>query len=82
MNESFYIFPGSPAHESPESFGVKLKFSSLLEVIKAFKNTKLSFFFNVINYNKRHFSGESILRANKLFFLATIPTLITTLKYF
>ena len=82
MNESFYIFPGSPAHESPESFGVKLKFSSLLEVIEAFKNTKLSFFFNVINYNKRHFSGESILRANKLFFLATIPTLITTLKYF
>ena len=82
MNELFYIFPGSPAHESPETFGVKLKFNSLLEVVEAFKKTKLSFFYNVINYDKKHLSGSSIHKANQLLFLSTIPTLITTLKNF
>ena len=80
MNEPFYIFPGSPAHESPETFGIKLKFNSFLDVVEAFKRTKISYFFNVINYDKKHFSGSSILKANKLLFLSTIPTLITTFK--
>ncbi|MFX1275383.1 MAG: cobalamin-dependent protein [Promethearchaeota archaeon] len=78
MSEPYYIFPGSPAHESPESFGIKLKYNSFLEVAEAFKRSKISYFYSLINYDKEHFSGTSIQNANKLLFLSTIPMLLTT----
>jgi len=78
MNESYYIFPGSPAHESPETFEIKLKYNSFLEVAEAFKRSKISFFYHVINYDKEHFSGASINIANILLFLSTAPMFLTT----
>ena len=77
MNESYYIFPGSPAHESPENFGINLKYNSFLEVAEAFKKTKISYFYNLINYDYEHFSRTSIRNANKLFFLSTAPMYLT-----
>ena len=78
MNEPYYIFPGSPAHESPEIFGIKIKYNSFLEVVEAFKRAKISFFNNVVNYDKEHFSGASIRNANMLLFLSTAPMFLTT----
>ncbi len=78
MSEPYHIFPGSPAHESPETFGINLKYNSFLEVAEAFKKTKISFFYNVINYDKKHFSRTSIINANKLLFLSTAPMFLTT----
>ncbi len=78
MNEPYYIFPGSPAHESPETFGIKLKYNSFLEVAEAFKQSKISFFYPVINYDKEHFSGAFIRFANILLFLSTAPMFLMT----
>ena len=77
MNEPYYCFPGSPAHESPETFGIKLRYNSFLEVVEAFKRAKISFFYNVINYDSEHFSGISIRNANILLFLSTAPMFLT-----
>jgi len=78
MNEPYYIFPGSPVHESPKKFGIKLKFSSFPEVVEVFKRTKISHFYNVINYDTKNFYGTSIRIANMLLLLSTAPTLLTT----
>ncbi|MFX1451732.1 MAG: hypothetical protein ACFFCM_12865, partial [Promethearchaeota archaeon] len=78
MSEPYYIFPGSPAHESPEKFGLKMKYKSFLEVADVFKKTKMSFFYNVINYDTEHFSGTSIRIANMLLFLSAVPMFLTT----
>ncbi len=78
MNEPYYIFPGSPAHESPEAFGIKLKNNSFLEVAEAFKRSKISFFYNVINYDKGLFSDVFIRNINTLLFLCSAPMLLTT----
>ncbi|MFX1256959.1 MAG: radical SAM protein, partial [Promethearchaeota archaeon] len=82
MNESYYAFPGSPAHEFPEKFGIKLKYNSFLEVAEAFKRAKNSYFYNVINYDKAHFSGTSIRLINKLLLIHAAPLFLTSaLKY-
>ncbi|TFF90993.1 MAG: hypothetical protein EU548_00220 [Promethearchaeota archaeon] len=82
MSEPYHIFPGSPAHESPEKFKIKLKFNSFLQIVNIFKRTKPSYFYNVINYDKKHFSGAFIRYANMLLFLSTAPMLLTSsLKY-
>ncbi|MFW9969056.1 MAG: cobalamin-dependent protein [Candidatus Odinarchaeota archaeon] len=78
MNEPYYIFPGSPAHQSPKKFGIKLKYNSFPEVVEAFKRSKLSHFYNVINYDTKNLSGTSIGMMNMLFFLSSINTLLTT----
>ncbi len=78
MNEPYYVFPGSPAHESPNSFGLNLRFNSFLEIVEAFKRAKISFFYNVINYDKEHFSRASVRIANMLFFISTAPMFLTT----
>ncbi len=78
MSEPYHIFPGSPAHEHPESFGIKLKYNSLLLLVEAFKRAKMSHFYNLINYEKKHFSSNSIGYLNKLLFLGTAPLFLTT----
>ncbi|MHA1915011.1 MAG: cobalamin-dependent protein [Promethearchaeota archaeon] len=78
MSEPYHIFPGSPAHESPKAFGVELKYNSFLQIADAFRQSKNSFFYNVINYKTNNFSSSSILNVNKLFFLSTVPMLLTT----
>lgn len=78
MNEPYYIFPGSPAHESPKKFGIKLRYNSFPEAVDAFKRTKLSHFYNVINYDTENLSGTSISMINALFFLSTISMFLTT----
>ncbi len=78
MSEPYYIFPGSPAHESPGEFGLKLKYNSFPEVVEAFKRTKMKFFYNVINYDTNHFSDNIIRTTNKLLFLSTAPMFLTT----
>ncbi|MFW9818262.1 MAG: cobalamin-dependent protein [Candidatus Thorarchaeota archaeon] len=78
MNEPYYIFPGSPAHESPKKFDIKLKFNSFPEVVKIFEKTKMSHFYNVINFDTENFSGTSISILNTLFLLSTIGLHLTT----
>ncbi len=78
MSEPYHIFPGSPAHESPEKFKIKLKFNSFPQIVNIFKRTKPSYFYNVINYDKKHFSGGFIRYANMLLFLSTAPMLLTS----
>lgn len=77
MNEPYYVFPGSPAHESPETFGIKLKYNSFPEVVETFKRAKISFFNNVINFDTEYFSRTSIYNANKILFLSTIPLFLS-----
>jgi len=77
MNEPYYIFPGSPAHENPENFKVYLNHKSLLQVINSFKQSKISFFYNVINYDNQYFSGKTIQNLNKLLFLCAAPMFLT-----
>jgi len=76
-NEPFYIFPGSPAHRFPDKFGITLKDNSFLQVAEAFKNSKISFLYNVVNYDTEHLSGTSIRSMNKLFFLSTFLMFFT-----
>ncbi len=78
MSEPYHIFPGSPAHESPETFGIKLNYKSFLEIVEIFKRAKISFFYNVINYDTENFSKVSIKNANMLLFLTTAPMFLTT----
>lgn len=78
MNEPFHIFPGSPAHEFPEKFGINLKYNSFLEIAEAFKRAKISFFYNVINYNTKYLSHSSILNLNLLLSLSTALMFLTT----
>jgi len=78
MNEPYHIFPGSPAYESPEAFDLNLKYNSFPQLLKFFKQTKMSFFYNAINYDTKIFSGTSIRTLNMLMFLSTILTLINT----
>jgi hypothetical protein len=78
MSEPYHIFPGSPAHEHPESFGITLKYNSFLGIAEAFKRAKMSHFYSLINYEKKHFSSNSIGYLNKLLFLSTAPLFLTT----
>ncbi len=78
MNEPYYIFPGSPAHESPTKFDIKLKYNSFREVVEIFKKAKISHFYNVINFDTEVFSGTSITILNTLFFLSTLGMHLTT----
>ena len=78
MNEPYYIFPGSPAYESPETFKLKLKYKSFPEVVSAFKNSKMSFFYNIINYDGEHLSGTTIKSLNKLLLVSSFPLFLTT----
>jgi len=78
MNEPYHIFPGSPAYESPETFDINLKYNSFPQLLKFFKQTKMSFFYNAINYDTKIYSGTSIRTLNMLMFLSTILTLINT----
>jgi hypothetical protein len=78
MNEPYYIFPGSPAYISPEDFGVSLNHNSILEVINSFKQSKISFFYNVINYETKKFPGPMIQNLNKLLFLCAAPMFLTS----
>ena len=78
MTEPFYVFPGSPAHKSPKDFGLSLKFNSFIEVVEAFKRSKLSFFYNVLNYDKERFSQTFIRTANKFQFLMNAPLFLTS----
>jgi radical SAM superfamily enzyme YgiQ (UPF0313 family) len=78
MNEPYYIFPGSPVHESPKKYGIKLIYNSFPETVEAFKRAKISHFYNVINYNTEYFSGTSISIINMLFFLSNLSMLLTT----
>ena len=78
MSEPYYIFPGSPVHESPENFGVKIRYNSFLEVVDAFKKSKISFFYNVLNYDTKKFSKSSIRNLNKLLWLSIAPIYLTS----
>jgi len=78
MNEPYHIFPGSPAYESPEIFGIKLDFDSFPQLKDLFKHTKMSFFYNAINYRTKTFSGATIRNLNKLLFLSSALTMMTT----
>ena len=78
MSEPYYIFPGSPAHESPETFGVKITYNSFLEVVDAFKKSKISFFYNVLNYDTNKFSKSSIRNLNRLLWLSIAPIFLTS----
>jgi radical SAM superfamily enzyme YgiQ (UPF0313 family) len=78
MNEPYHIFPGSPAHEAPELFKIKLKYNSFLEVSEAFKRNRIRFWYNMINYNTDSFSDVSIRAINTLFFLSSFPMLLTS----
>lgn len=78
MNEPYYIFPGSPAYESPEAFGVTLNHNSVLDVVNSFKQSKISFFYNVINYETEKFPGLMIQNLNKLLFLCAAPMFLTS----
>jgi len=78
MNEPYHIFPGSPAYESPEIFGIKLNYNSFPQLKDFFKHTKMSFFYNAINYKTKIFSETTIRNLNKLLFLSTALTMMTT----
>ena len=80
MNELYYIFPGSPAHRSPETFDIKLKYNSFLDVAEAFKQAKITFFNKVINYDKEHFSGTYLSKVNMLLFLSSAPMFLTAVS--
>jgi hypothetical protein len=78
MNELYHIFPGSPAFESPESFGITLGYDSFPQLLDLFKRTKMSFFYNAVNYKTKVFSGATIRNLNKLLFLSTAITMTMT----
>ncbi|MFX0075471.1 MAG: cobalamin-dependent protein [Candidatus Hermodarchaeota archaeon] len=78
MNEPYHIFPGSPAFESPELFGIKLDYDTFPQLKALFQHTKMTFFYNAINYKTNIFSGSTIRNLNKLLFLGTALTMITT----
>jgi len=78
MNEPYYIFPGSPAYEAPEAFGVTLTQNSLLEIVNSFKQSTISFFYNVINFDTETFPGLMIQNLNKLLFLCAAPMFLTS----
>ncbi len=78
MTEPYHIFPGSPAYESPKTFEINLNYNSFPQLNEFFKQTKMSFFYNAINYDTKIFSRRSIRTFNLLLFLSTALTLITT----
>jgi hypothetical protein len=78
MNELYHIFPGSPVYESPEDFEINLKYNSFPQLLELFKRTKMSFFYNAINYDTKTYSGTSIRTLNMLLFLSTVFTLFNT----
>lgn len=78
MIEPYHIFPGSPAFESPETFGINLNYNSFLQLKDFFKNNKMLFFYNAINYNTNIFSSATIRNLNKFLFFSTALTMITT----
>ena len=75
MNEPYHIFPGSPAYESPESFNIELRYNSFLQISDAFKQNKIKFLYNLINYATDTFSNASIRTLNTLFFVVSLPLL-------
>ncbi len=78
MIEPYHIFPGSPAYESPESFEINLNYNSFLQLKELFRQAKMTFFYNAINYDTKILSGATIRYFNKLLFLSTALTMITT----
>ena len=78
MSEPYHVFPGSPAHESPEKFKIKLKYNSFPEIVNIFKRTKPSYFYNVINYDSQHFSRIPIKNLNTIYFLSNAPLFLTS----
>ncbi|MFX0137886.1 MAG: hypothetical protein ACFFDN_29865, partial [Candidatus Hodarchaeota archaeon] len=78
MSEPYHIFPGSPAHEDPKSFEIELKYNSFISLVDAFKRAKMTHYYNLINYNKKHFSSNSISYLSKLLFFSTAPLFLTT----
>ena len=78
MNEPYHIFPGSPAYESPERFEIDLNNNSFPQLKELFKQAKMTFFYNAINYETKIFSGTTIRNLNKLLFLSTALTMMTT----
>jgi hypothetical protein len=78
MNEPYHIFPGSPAYESPESFQINLNYNSFPQLYRLFKETKMTYSYNAINYDTKIFSGATIRYLNRLLFMSTILPLVTT----
>ncbi|MBY8989628.1 MAG: cobalamin-dependent protein [Candidatus Lokiarchaeota archaeon] len=78
MSEPYHIFPGSPAFESPKIFDINLKYNSFPQLERFFKQAKMSFFYNAINYDTKILSQTSIRTLNMLLFLSTALTLMTT----
>lgn len=78
MNELYHIFPGSPAHTIPEKFGITLKHNSFSQILEFFKQRKMSFFYNAVNYDTKVFTGTSIRNANMLLTLSTALNSLTT----
>lgn len=78
MNEPIYISPGSPAHEEPKKFGIKLKLNSFPEIVYAFQKTKVTYANRVINYDTNHFSRASTRISNLILFLSSAPLFLTS----
>ncbi len=78
MSEPYFIFPGSPVFEDPEKYGIKLKLTNFPEIVNAFKNSKISFFYNLTNYDNKYFSSNFIRKLNLLFFLIVAPMFLTS----
>lgn len=78
MSEPYFIFPGSPVFQNPEKYGIRLKLTSFPEIVNAFKHSKISFFYNLTNYDNEYFSGNLIRKLNILFFLIVAPMFLTT----
>ncbi len=80
MNEPYFVFPGSPAYESPDIFGINLIYKSFPELVEIFKRSK-SFFNNLLNcnnYTTEYLSHASIRYINMLFSLINVPMLLTS----
>jgi len=77
MNEPFYISPGSPAHEDPDKFEIKLKFKYLPQIASASEKTNVSFGNRVLNYDSKYFSRATIRIMNLAFFLNMAPLFLT-----
>ena len=56
----------------------RLKYNSFPEIAEAFKRAKISFFYNVINYDTEYLSHSSILNLNLLLSLSTAHMFLTT----
>ncbi|MFX1601739.1 MAG: cobalamin-dependent protein [Promethearchaeota archaeon] len=80
MNEPYFVFPGSPAYESPDNFGITLRYESFPEIVEVFKQAKSLFniMLNCNNHSTKYLSQASIRYVNLLFSLVNIPMLLTS----